>query len=164
MPGERFGQVSTGGILPDVEAVFGDDFVPTQLETFSGATYDGYHLFEGTPREVDVTFMPARRLSFTFRDPASPWSAYDGRLRIGTPLEELERLNGRPFTFYGFDWDYAGNVIDWNGGELEDIGARLRVTDEASLGAGLRGEVKLQSDDPAARAAGIVVREITVLR
>jgi hypothetical protein len=34
-------------------------------------------------------------------------------------LTELEKMNGKPFKLSGFDWDYGGNVLSWNGGKLE---------------------------------------------
>lgn len=49
--------------------------------------------------------------------PGSIWIAPNG-LRIGAPLAEVEKLNGRPFELSGFDWDYGGMVTDWKGGAL----------------------------------------------
>lgn len=48
---------------------------------------------------------------------ASRWTAPNG-IRIGTPLVEVEALNGKPFTIGGFGWDYGGTV-QWNGGTLD---------------------------------------------
>ncbi len=46
------------------------------------------------------------------------WQVGSG-VTLGTTLQELERLNGRPFTLAGFGWDYAGVVTDWGGGALD---------------------------------------------
>lgn len=51
------------------------------------------------------------------RDPASAWSGPFG-IRIGMPSTELERINGQPFRFLGFDWDYGGYVSHWTEGAL----------------------------------------------
>jgi len=40
-------------------------------------------------------------------------------ITVGTTLAELEKMNGKPFKLSGFDWDYGGNVLSWNGGKLE---------------------------------------------
>ncbi|MBI2811567.1 MAG: hypothetical protein HYX67_12185 [Candidatus Melainabacteria bacterium] len=40
-------------------------------------------------------------------------------ITTGTTLIELEKMNGKPFKMSGFDWDYGGNVLSWNGGKLE---------------------------------------------
>jgi hypothetical protein len=34
-------------------------------------------------------------------------------------LGHLQRLNGRPFLFNGFEWDFGGVVTSWEGGRLE---------------------------------------------
>lgn len=51
------------------------------------------------------------------RDPGSNWSGPLG-IRIGTTSVELERLNGKPYKFLGFDWDYGGYVSNWADGTL----------------------------------------------
>ena len=50
-------------------------------------------------------------------DPNSMWTVDPG-IRIGMPLPELLRINGKPIKFTGFDWDYGGGVSDWNDGAL----------------------------------------------
>ena len=47
----------------------------------------------------------------------SAWTTAHG-IRIGMPLAEVEKLNGKPFKLSGFDWDYGGRVTDWQGGAL----------------------------------------------
>ena len=44
----------------------------------------------------------------------SAWAATNG-IRIGMPLAEVEKMNGKPFKLSGFDWDYGGRVTDWQG-------------------------------------------------
>lgn len=46
------------------------------------------------------------------------WKTRQG-ISIGTSLKQLEELNKKTFTFYGFEWDYSG-MVNWNGGELEE--------------------------------------------
>jgi hypothetical protein len=38
---------------------------------------------------------------------------------FGTSLKNLEKLNGKPFQLAGFEWDYSGQVNNWNGGNLQ---------------------------------------------
>jgi len=47
----------------------------------------------------------------------SAWASANG-IRIGMALADIEKMNGKPFTLSGFDWDYGGRVKDWQGGEL----------------------------------------------
>ena len=41
-------------------------------------------------------------------------------IRIADSLEDVERLNGRPFLMSGLEWDYPGRVADWQGGKLPE--------------------------------------------
>jgi hypothetical protein len=47
----------------------------------------------------------------------SVWTSANG-IRIGMAIADIEKMNGKPFTLSGFDWDYGGRVKDWRGGEL----------------------------------------------
>jgi hypothetical protein len=80
-------------------------------------------------RSVIYPKDPKRKLTVTWDDGAaraiprtlsiekpSQWAAPRG-VRIGTPLDELERLNGAPFTIAGFG-RFAGGTIDWRDGGL----------------------------------------------
>ncbi len=86
----------------------------------------------------------------------SEWKSSTG-VYVGMSIDELQRINGRPFTFSGFGWDYAGGVISWNGGTLEGKGIAVqlsegpvvpsrKVTDEERNA--VLGDVEVQSDNP----------------
>ena len=47
----------------------------------------------------------------------SKWEIDNG-IKIGTDLKELIKLNGKQFTFSGFDWDYGGYAV-FEKGSLE---------------------------------------------
>lgn len=46
------------------------------------------------------------------------WLTRSG-VRLGTPLTELVKMNGKDFVFLGFGWDYGGGVMDWKGGNFD---------------------------------------------
>ncbi|HST45700.1 MAG TPA: hypothetical protein VLK29_10820, partial [Luteimonas sp.] len=93
-----------------------------ELDGAEGETQRGIELF-GTD--------PARRLQLFMRDPTtldgvamarvmgthSRWRL-DRGVHLGMTLRELVRLNGRPITFNGMEWDYGGLVADWHQGTL----------------------------------------------
>lgn len=94
------------------------------------------HLGEGETSPGTVLFPndSSRRLTVTWRDTigranpervtiggrTSRWFVVPG-VSIGTSLAELERLNGKPFRLYGFQWDYGGTVGEWDGGQLDSL-------------------------------------------
>jgi len=51
------------------------------------------------------------------RDPQSVWVGPVG-LKLGMTSLDLDRLNGKPFRFLGFEWDYGGYVSNWTEGTL----------------------------------------------
>jgi hypothetical protein len=61
------------------------------------------------------------------------WSSATG-VHIGSTTDELEKLNGKPFVFSGFGWDYGGGIRDWNKGKLEDAGVGVELTESESIG------------------------------
>jgi hypothetical protein len=92
--------------------------------------------YVGEDIEIPGTILypdePAKRLELTWKDKhlkrapeqvhiygeKSLWHTAKG-ITLGTSLNELELLNGRPFRLIGFDIDYQGTVLSWNGGLLE---------------------------------------------
>jgi hypothetical protein len=59
----------------------------------------------------------ARRRPMIRAKDQSGWASMNG-IRIGMALEEIEKMNGKPFKLSGFDWDDGGRVRDWQGGAL----------------------------------------------
>lgn len=88
---------------------------------------------EGTERIIGSVFFKDTPQSFfikwkdtiNFKNPEwieihgdkSLWELDNG-VKIGTDLKELVKLNGKHFTFSGFDWDYGGQTI-FEKGNLE---------------------------------------------
>lgn len=62
---------------------------------------------EETRKGVDRVFIGGRL-----------WRTANG-VGLGTTVETLNRLNGRPFAFYGDGWEVSGHIDDWKGGALE---------------------------------------------
>ena len=61
-------------------------------------------------------------------DYKSKWISASG-VKLGMTTDELEKLNGKPFTFSGFGWDYGGGVMSWKDGKLEKFGVGVTLTD-----------------------------------
>jgi hypothetical protein len=103
-----------------------------------------------------------------------------GGVHVGSTIAELEKANGKPFTFSGLGWDYGGRVKDWRGGALGPVKpkqggpgnlppdcqmdvelASAPSTPEAATAA-VNGEQDFKSDAPKVAAAHIVVAKITL--
>lgn len=96
------------------------NIVPDTLPGAEGEAMAGWTMYPGHPtRELSVYLDEAglHPASIVADEDVSEWRRADG-VAIGMNSNELAELNGRPFDFLGFDWDYGGLVTDWNGGAL----------------------------------------------
>jgi hypothetical protein len=136
------------------------------------------HVAEGEMERGTVIFPddPARRLEIFWKDRASLSSPRFVRVRgkqsrwrtpegigIGTDLRTIEKLNGRSFTLYGFEWDYGGTTADWRGGTLANSGAcRFAARFAPPQGSKLTAEVgATASTAPIYRPCAPSIREFT---
>ena len=99
----------------------------------------------------------------------STWAA-PGGLRLGQTLEQVEKLNHKPFKLKGFDKDRIATGSDWDGGALATVaggcrpGVSLRADAKASteeIGA-ISADKEYGSSDPAIRATKPTVSEILI--
>jgi hypothetical protein len=99
----------------------------------------------------------------------STWTA-PGGMRLGQTLEQVEKLNHKPFKLKGFGKNSIATVSDWDGGALATLagdcnaGVSLRADPKASAGAisTLSADKEYSSSDPAVRAARPTVSEILI--
>jgi hypothetical protein len=99
----------------------------------------------------------------------STWTAPDG-LRLGQTLEQVEKINHKPFKLKGFDKDRIATVSDWEGGALATVasgchaGLSLRADAKASAEKinALPADKEYSSSDPAIRATKPTISEILI--
>ena len=99
----------------------------------------------------------------------STWTG-PGGLRLGLTLEQLEKLNHKPFKLKGFDKDNVATVSDWDGGALATLpggcksGVSLRAGPKAAADAvsALPADHEYGSADPAMRAVKPTVSEVLI--
>jgi hypothetical protein len=147
--------------------------------TFTDVEADG-----GSKVPASVVFPndPKRRLEVWWSNPGarsdihliviggqSTWTA-PGGVRLGQTLEQVEKLNHKPFKLKGFDKDRIATVSDWDGGALAshagdcNAGLSLRADPKTSAEAisALSAEKEYSSADPAIRAAKPTVSEVLI--
>jgi hypothetical protein len=153
------------------------------------AAYDARNMIftnktvQGTEVGVTVLFPkePRRRLEVWWHNATqtgtylidiagkSIWTAPKG-LRLGLRLEQLQKLNRKPFMVRGFDEDGLASVADWGGGQLAALpgdckaGVALRATGEktADVARKLPAKGQYSSEDPSLRALRLTVSEILI--
>ncbi len=153
--------VHAGESAKDILDRYGKDARREQLEN-EGGTYEAVALWPDDPeKRIEVSFKDGdmNEIDAVAVAGASPrWSV--AGVKFGTTLDEVERLNGRPFKLYGLGWDFGGMIFDWNGGALGKIegGCRVGVSMADRMAAAgflpveLTGDRELRSDLPSLRS------------
>ena len=129
--------------LAAVQARLGaGEVVAAMLPCAEGETTAGWTLFPADPsRRLSVYLDEAgvHPLMLLAGQEAVAWTRADG-VRIGLSSQALAQLNGGPYGFMGFDWDYGGVVTDWRGGRLAPDGASAGPVTLCPRAAGLGEE------------------------
>lgn len=169
VPGERFSKLSGTTQEGDLKFLYGERIVPVEIPLGEGFMTAGYRLFPGTANEADIVFPDEdngfEQLSIIVSRQDSKWRIPGKSLAIGTSLHDLKTLNGKPFKFLGYEWDYAGLVSSWEGGALEGIGATLSdpvMAAGEALPTEMMGDGDVSSDNPFLKGKQIYVKEITI--
>lgn len=101
-----------------------DNVVAEVLPGAEGETHDGWVLFPADPTRRLRVYLgdSGEHPSQLVADAeTTAWQRADG-VRIGMDSNELEKLNGIAFGFYGFEWDYGGAVVEWGSGSIAPDG------------------------------------------
>lgn len=157
-PGASFGPLLATSSEQDLVSAFGAEAVePTQVHLGEGSFAPGTLVLRNDPLQTfSVTWRDtiARRTPESVRltGDTSRWTTTTG-IGLGTPLGELERLNGGPVGITGFGWDYGGTITDWRGGSLAPLTGRMIVSvspaDTAADVSSVQGDSVFSSSDTA---------------
>lgn len=165
-PGMRVGAIVRATPPGDIVKIYGARNVAYEkVYRAEGEERPGAVVYRGTPAELQIGFTAdGKRIEF-IRIVGQAWKTAKEGIRIGTTLAELERINGRPFQFYGFDWDYGGNVIV---GPRDRLPRGLGITLAPAKTAPERerrqvaGDKKISSRHPVLEKMGVTVRTLVV--
>ena len=164
-PGKSVGLITLQSTEADIINAYGEANVDQrEIGMGEGETAPGTLLFPYTENELVIVWEDGKTYekiaSIRVDGENSNWKTVDG-IEIGTSLETLEEINGKPFQFYGFEWDYAGTTNDWQGGNInEHISVILTPTKPEAAFPDLIGDQLFSSDHPKAKAAGLKVSSI----
>ena len=139
-----------------------------ELDGAEGETFPGWVLYpDDAKRRIEVFLEETGTHPASLRINAenSPWRRADG-VRIGLTSAELQAMNGKPFEFLGFDWDYGGAITDWHEGKLAAAnggGGPVQLCPPASVPEHYpSGDALFPSDDPGMVASPATVCEFGV--
>ena len=162
-PGKRVGPITAYSSLSTLQALFGRDKVKDgKLPAAEGETVDGARIKVAEGRELEVIWVPDavnKRISEVSLL-GKNWKLDNG-LCLGLGIEEVEKINGKPFIVNGFDWDYGGYAFFDDGTLGTGLTVRFSPTEE-NYSLEIVGDKKVPSSSAALRAAHPLVVEITV--
>jgi hypothetical protein len=153
--GKRVGLIKPGMTATELEHAYGKDNVKHEdIPGAEGETIPGARLFADTDRELEVIWDPEnekKKVVFDVHVIGTAWKFENG-LKVGMTLEEVEKINGKPFKISGFAWDYGG-YANFEGGKLfGKVSLRFNPSTE-EIPEYLMGDKELSSTDKKLRAA-----------
>lgn len=97
---------------------------------------------------------------------SAEWHTADG-IKIGSPINSILKLNGKPIKFSGFGWDYGGTITSYNNGRFEkspidfELDKRYQENDTSLA---LLGDQEFNSESPEVQKEidKIIVRKISL--
>ncbi|HHH49770.1 MAG TPA: hypothetical protein ENK52_02190 [Saprospiraceae bacterium] len=131
-----------------------------------GETTLGTVVLPGTDEELIIEWLEGATYqkikSIRIEGENASWKTVDG-IGIGTSLEDLEKINGKAFKFYGFEWDYAGTTNEWEGGKIsKNITLILTPDNPQAVFPDLLGDQLFSSKNPKAQEAGLKVSAMVI--
>ncbi|QYJ95441.1 hypothetical protein [Shewanella spartinae] len=167
IPGQKFGIIQKGASLDEIRSKLGEaNITATEIGMGEGETIAGFVAFKGEPEREFLFFINQDgSMTAQISAPESRWRLL-GEITIGTSLRQVELVNQEPFSLYGFEWDYGGQVTNWQQGRLAQYEQSLTLTltplefNEAAIS--LMGAREFSSNDPKMIAADPRVSEIWI--
>ncbi len=129
---------------------FGKKNTESTIKTFfKGRRLLATVVYPGTDNELTFFWKDEARtqcFEILISNESDRWKTAEG-IKVGTTLSELNRANGNPFEYAGFDWTYGGTVSNWQGGELPNWFKPVLVSANEKFAIDHRGRRFFQSDE-----------------
>jgi hypothetical protein len=123
IPGVKAGAVTARTSEADLRKIYGSKNVRSgEIGLGEGETVPGTIIYPNDPRKrLEIAWKNPKLKKnpefVQFHGEKSFWKIAPG-IGLGTSLKALEQINGKGFMLLGFEWDYSGTVVSWNGGKL----------------------------------------------
>lgn len=167
IPGKQLAQLPAERMsLRNVLDAYGESAREDSIYLGEGISGKGVVLFHDNPAQrmelywdESVDSLPSFIRITGDESGHSAWRTEAG-ITIGTTIKEVERINGKPFRLYGFDWDFGGLVTSWEGGSLPPTLGLSFTYQTPELPGYLAGDRELTSNEPALLLVNPVVASI----
>jgi len=122
VPGQRVGPITAKTTRSELDEMFGKENV--QDGSYQGEDLEAATIVYGNDQSAALAVTwdseHVSRVHICFRTQTGPcrWRTASG-IRIGLPIRELQKLNGKSFQVAGYGFDGQGSVMSWRNGALE---------------------------------------------
>ena len=167
IPHKKVGLITNDATEDAIKYVYGAaKTVRQEIGLGEGEKAMGTIVFPNTPDELIVEWTqenPYKTISrIRIEKAGAKWKTAEG-ITIGTSLEELIKLNGKDFKFFGFEWDYSGSLDSWEGGKIQkDLKIVLTPENPSAIFPDLVGDSSFSSANPKAKAAQLKVSALII--
>lgn len=164
VPGIRVGPISANDNEQSIIDRLGGEVVERgEFAIGEGESVTATYIFPSTENELILLWDQEdfnRLREVRIRKSASKWKLTNG-VGIGSSLKEVEKANEGPFLMTGFEWDYAGTTMNWQGGLLSNQ-LTLIFAPPAKIHKTLVGDHSISSSDDRMAKANPKVKVIRV--
>ncbi len=168
IPGKRVGQITTSSDEEQIIELYGQENVKREeIGIGEGSSVPGTIVFPDNEKQLviywekEAPFEKIAKIRIDRR--GAPWRTSSG-IKIGTTIEELQKINGKEFFFYGFEWDYSGLVNDWSNGNISELlNVSLIADNPEAVLPDLIGEKLYSSEHPKAAEGDLTVGSMMFL-
>lgn len=188
IPGQKVGPITEAATEASLIALLGGANVKRDTIYLAEGTFDiGTTLYKNTIDQAQILWADKRHFAHPrsvllrpnrdennnlLASGSSRWITDQG-LKIGMSLRAVEKLNGRAFALYGFEWDYSGVSAGWQGGMLEQKGGKTFIglgfgvpnslsKAQEKLYESLMGDQEFLSNNPAMQQLNPTIHNLTI--
>ena len=165
-PGVRAGMITRESTHESLTRMLGpEEVVKENLHVGESEWVQGTIMYPKTNNELLIywqneDFQTIRQIIIT--KPGGQWQTLSG-IHIGQSIKEVTELNGAPFNLTGFQWDYAGKSLNWQGGKLSPhLTLAFDYNGDISIYPFLIGDKVISSDNSSLLKVDPRVRQIIV--
>ncbi len=141
------------------------EVIKENLQIGEDQTVQGTILYPNTNNELRIywqneDFEHLRQIIIS--KPGGEWRTGDG-IHVGLSISEITSINGTPFELTGFQWDFAGTTLNWQGGKLNpNLTLSFDYHGDISIYPFLIGDKVISSDNSSLLKLKPQVRQILV--
>ena len=162
IPNQQVGLIKITTDENKIKEIYGaDNVVRKEIGIGEGESVNGTIVFPEHKNQVTIIWKTGAEYkevqTIRIDGEASDWKTTNG-IKVGTSLEELRAINGFPFLFAGFEWDYAGRCNGWGDGKISpNLVVYLEPENMEAAFPDLLGDKLFSSDLPKAKEAKLKV-------